>query len=193
MSEILFLTGPSGIGKSTLIRKEIHHHQISVGGFFVERVYTPQGKLCAFELCSANTLDLSFLSQECHQFIQFDDGRVRWKLEIFSYFGRQLLRQAAKQSPEIILLDEIGGIELMCLDFMGELMSLLKRPVKIIGVFKSEENYFRQKKNSPMAFNVDKERQQIINEIEKNNGRLLYMNKDNYSKIEKEVKKFIVS
>ncbi|MGX6979869.1 nucleoside-triphosphatase [Vagococcus elongatus] len=193
MSEILFLTGPSGVGKSTLIKKEINRQQVSVGGFFVERVYTKQGKLSAFELCSANTLDLSFMSQKCHQFIQFDDTGTHWKLEIFSYFGRQLLRQAAQQSPDIILLDEIGGIELMCLDFKGELMSLFKKPVKIIGVFKSEENYLRQKKNSPMTFNVDKEREQIMNEIEKNNGRLLYMNKDNYSTMEEEVKKFMTS
>ena len=53
MKKRLFLTGPSGIGKSTIIRQALGPALAYAGGFVTERVSDGEGRLLGYELLPA--------------------------------------------------------------------------------------------------------------------------------------------
>ena len=53
-------------------------------------------------------------------------------MDAFSQLGVSLL------SGNILVLDEIGGIELLCPDFAAALMQVLQQDIPVIGVMKGE-------------------------------------------------------
>ncbi|WP_314061128.1 nucleoside-triphosphatase [uncultured Vagococcus sp.] len=140
----LFLEGPKRIGKSTLLRQQLIAGNYQVGGFYVQRLLSSCHEVTGFQLCSAESILIETSSykwsgEAC--FLRQIDGQMVPDLEVFENFGRQLLEQALNQSYEVILLDEIGGLELQVASFYQPLLTLLKSSKKIVGVYKSTDNY----------------------------------------------------
>ena len=50
MKKHLFLTGPSGVGKTTIIKETLGAQIAYAGGFLTERVTDDSGKLLGFDL-----------------------------------------------------------------------------------------------------------------------------------------------
>ena len=70
-------------------------------------------------------------------FLSFPGGRPVIDWNVFSTLGVTALSLADDcRSP--VILDEIGGIELLCPDFFASLEALLTGSVPIIGVIKSD-------------------------------------------------------
>ena len=115
----LFLTGPIGCGKSTAIANALGDRTSQCGGFLTRRYREPH---LHFTLESPDgTVKETFLD--------FASGKPEVDLAVFS--DRYL-------QGDILILDEIGGIELLVPDFASALEAVLASGIPILGVIKGE-------------------------------------------------------
>lgn len=121
----LFLTGPMGCGKSTALETALGNRLSLCGGFRTRRGLMQGGHPVNFVLESP---DGSFRKA----FLDFSRGFPEVHMEVFSDFAVHLLR------GNVLILDEIGGVELLCPEFMAALESVLHSDVPILGVMKGE-------------------------------------------------------
>ena len=119
MKKRLFLTGPIGCGKSTAISRALGEKVSQCGGFLTRRYREPH---LHFTLESP---DGKFQKT----FLDFAGGKPQVDLTVFS---------EVDFSGSVLLLDEIGGIELLNPAFLAALDALLKTEVPILGVLKGE-------------------------------------------------------
>ena len=115
----LFLTGPIGCGKSTAIQRALGEKISQCGGFLTRRYREPH---LHFTLESPDeTVRKTFLD--------FSGGTPEVDLSVFSHVD---------VSGRVLILDEIGGIELLNPDFTAALDTLLETNIPILGVLKGE-------------------------------------------------------
>ncbi len=126
----LFLTGPIGAGKSSLIRKALGDSINKAGGFVTERIIE-DGVLVGFDLVNLDTdSSLSRL-----RFLTFKSGNVCINDEVFSEFVPRILQEATKKP--FVVLDEIGGFEILIPEFVEAFDKLIESDIPCIGVLKA--------------------------------------------------------
>ena len=128
MKPRLFLTGPSGIGKSTMISRELGERIRRAGGFLTVRDRNEEGRVTGFDIYSADGYGPR------DRFLDMTGERPRVDLEVFSGAGLDYLRRAEERP--FAVLDEIGGVELLNDRFMDELARYLGGSQPCIGVMK---------------------------------------------------------
>ena len=148
MKNLLFLEGPIQTGKSTLIRKCLGAHIADCGGFTSQRLIDANGQTKGFRLVSAaeplTAPAEDFMLNAGHVshagiFKWFAaDGRVITDQSVFDTTGVSLLRSSARRP--FVLLDEIGGSELLCGDFRKTLDAILSSSKPCLGILKLSEN-----------------------------------------------------
>ena len=137
MKKHLFLTGVSGIGKTTIIRQALGSAAGYAGGFITERVADGDGSVEGFDLYPA----AAAIGHDGFDGLRFLDlGTVppRKDNEVFRESAAQMLREAGFYP--FVMLDEIGGFEMLIPQFRNELAQLLNSDAPIIGVIKGAEN-----------------------------------------------------
>ena len=125
MKRHLFLTGPMGCGKSTAIARAVGETLPRFGGFLTKRVLGPDGHARSFCLESPD-------GTKRETFLDFSSGKPEVHLEVFQDLAASLL------AGDVLILDEIGGIELLCPEFSAALEAVLASDVPILGVMKGE-------------------------------------------------------
>ena len=168
MANILFLTGASNVGKSTLIYEVARAAKLNLKGFFARELQQAGANL-GFELCAASQLQVPQPVDPVHIFIDRRVQPAHINPQVFAEFGVALLQDC--QPKDVVLLDEIGGIELLVPEFMQALQALFLKDLTIIGVFKAEVNYQRQQRQQ--HFDVTAQRQQLLQAIAAQQGRVL--------------------
>lgn len=123
----LFLMGPIGCGKSTMIRNTLGRDISRAGGFLTVRI-TDGPKLLGFELVSPCS------PRHGHRFLDFENGALQ-KDRVFSDFGIAYLQTPAS----FAVADEFGGLELLENEFYNALLAFLQSDIPCIGVLKTEE------------------------------------------------------
>ena len=119
MKRRLFLTGPIGCGKSTAIRAALGDNLSQCDGFLTRRYREPHLRFTLESPDGANK----------ETFLDFSTGKPEVNLQVFS---RTFLRGL------VLVLDEIGGIELLNPEFTAALEAVLKSDIPILGVIKGE-------------------------------------------------------
>lgn len=137
MKKRLFLTGPSGVGKSTIIRQALGPSLAYAGGFVTERVTDDRGKLLGFDMLPAAAA-LNGLGFQRWRFLDYGGAKPAKDNEVFRNQGVRLLREA--EYYPFVLLDEIGGFEMLIPQFRDALAELLNSELPIIGVLKGPES-----------------------------------------------------
>lgn len=127
MRRRLFLTGPIGCGKSTLIAKALGGTVRHAGGFLTLRVIEG-GRLAGFDLAAPS-------GQPRERFLSFGAGGALRDERPITRTAPALLREAAER--KFALLDEIGGFELMYPDFYEALTRFFFSGVPCAGVLKA--------------------------------------------------------
>ena len=117
MKRRLFLTGPMGCGKSTAIREALGTRITHCSGFLTCRYREPH---LHFALESPD-------GRIKETFLDFATGKPEVNLSVFS---------EAYLQGNVLVLDEIGGIELLNPDFTAALEAVLKSDIPILGVVK---------------------------------------------------------
>lgn len=119
MKRRLFLTGPIGCGKSTAIGRALGDSLSQCGGFLTRRYREPY---LHFTLESPD-------GTKKHTFLDFASGKPSVDLSVFSKI---------RLEGAVLVLDEIGGIELLNPDFVTALTAVLNSDTPILGVIKGE-------------------------------------------------------
>ncbi len=127
MRRRLFLTGPIGCGKSTLIANALGSSVRLAGGFLTLRV-VEGGRLAGFDLAAP-------CGQPRERFLSFGAGGVVRDERPFTRTAPALLRQAAER--RFAVLDEIGGFELLYPDFYEALTRFFFSGTPCVGVLKA--------------------------------------------------------
>lgn len=128
MKKKLFLTGPDRSGKSDMIHRALGDQIRQAGGFVTIRERDAQGNVLSFDLMPADG------SGQPERFLEFVDGKPVSHMEVFSQSGTRLLRQGANRP--FVVLDELGGVELLDDSFVRALVTLLRGDTPCIGVLK---------------------------------------------------------
>lgn len=137
MKKHLFLTGPSGIGKTTIIRQALGTAAGYAGGFITERVTDGDGRVEGFDLYPAAAV-IGHDGFDGQRFLDLGTVPPRKDNEVFRESAAQMLREA--EYYPFVMLDEIGGFEMLIPQFRNELAQLLNSDAPIIGVIKGAEN-----------------------------------------------------
>ena len=129
----IFLTGPIGCGKSTLIKNTLGENISVASGFVTERVFET-GELKGFDIVS---LGVRKNLQECSRmrFLTLCGNEIKKNDEAFSVFAARLLDEASERP--FVIIDEIGGFELLIPEFMKAFEKFLISKTPCIGVLKS--------------------------------------------------------
>lgn len=192
MYKHLFLEADSGAGKSTLIRKIIAPYINQVGGFTSQRLQNKNDETIAFRIVPAHDLRLATPYEDTPESIFriiTEDVRGLNKPEIFESEGLKYLTN--NQDKKLILLDEIGGIELRNDAFRDKLHEVLAGDIPCIGVIKQNQKAARmscQDGKTPVTVQYNMElREKMLNEY---NCKILQFERNNPA-VEHEVHNFI--
>lgn len=119
MKQRLFLTGPIGAGKSTAISWALGEKLAECGGFLTRRHREPH---LHFTLESPD-------GKYRKTFLDFPEGKPEVDLSVFSNICLM---------GKVLILDEIGGVELLNPEFAAALEAVLNADIPILGVIKGE-------------------------------------------------------
>lgn len=147
MIKNLFLFGSIGAGKSTVIRQSLIPHLPEVGGFYVQRILRNK-ELVAFSLKPVDNKSDYQLTREVNNLVGLDnlflhaDDQGNWQRDdhVFQNSGAVCLRNSRQDHKKLILLDELGGIELHNQVFMAEVYKTLNSSTPVLGVVKAPAN-----------------------------------------------------
>lgn len=150
MSQNIFFEGPVRSGKSTALRKALLPHFSEVGGFVVQRLVGSNGHPAAYRLAGITdpaaflAVDAPYTGGETDIFLRLPSRE--FDSAVFEAKGIELLDRS--QDKRILLLDEIGGLELLIPSFRDRLISLLQGETPCVGIMKE-----RQKSREALVYN----------------------------------------
>lgn len=153
----LFFEGPVRSGKSTIIRRALLPYLENLGGFVVQRLLDENNAPVAYRLIGLETIhclgaqgksmflavDAPFASLTADDrkgiFLWTDPRRIR--LQAFDSIAHEIVAESTDTSGScnILLLDEIGGVDLLFPVFREAVMSVLQGSTPCIGVIKEIE------------------------------------------------------
>ena len=136
MKRHLFLSGPAFCGKSGLIRQTLGRKLQAAGGFCTELSAAEDGSLLGCSLMPA-AMAGGAEGYEKELFLDLRTTPVSHDSEVFRQSGVKLLEEAVWYP--FVVLDEIGGIDVIIPVFRMALDSLLQSELPILGVVKSVE------------------------------------------------------
>lgn len=188
----LFLEADSGAGKSTLIRKIIGPYINEVGGFTSQRLQNEKDETIAFRIVPAHDLRLAVPYENTPESIfRIITENVQGlnKPEVFESEGLKYLTD--NNNKKLILLDEIGGIELRNDAFREKLHEVLEGDIPCIGVIKQNHKAAKMscrdgKTPVTVLYNMEL-REKMFNEY---NCKILPFQRNN-QEVENEVNNFI--
>ena len=128
MKKNLFLTGDKGCGKSTSVAAALGENLGKAGGFLTVRQLGEDGDALAFWLRQPGRDDGQMI-------IDYSRQPYTMHPEVFETLGLGLVKQA--HNYDYVVLDEIGGFEILTDSFLDALMELLQSDVPCIGVVKA--------------------------------------------------------
>jgi len=148
MTKHLFITGKRLSGKSSLIQKCLWPYLEVTGGFFIQRVFS-SGEYAAFRMIPLHTgepyrLNMEDGSTNLDNVIVAREAGGCWHSypQIFETTGVECIKETLRSGRKILLLDELGHIEMEATYFQKEVFRALDSPVHVLGVLKDGTNSF---------------------------------------------------
>lgn len=195
----LFIEGDIGIGKSTAILRHLGEHMARAAGFGTVRtyeiaedgVYKRRG-FCHYPAKDMKKVDDIFCADNRGNFIWIDDDlNFSYKAEVFEEYSLQLLE--AKPEDRFILMDEIGGFELLNENILQTYMRILDGDLPCIGVLKSRANKNSTKRNLELSNRLDIAYERFREYMKsKPEVVLLKAYRDRIDDLEEDIKQFLV-
>lgn len=135
MGRTLLLTGKSGVGKSTLTKALFEQLQGKVGGFYTEEIQGPGGRK-GFRVVTL---------EGRAQIVAHVDHRSRSKIGRYGVdvaaidrVGAKVIMQALERYP-IILIDEIGKLQLFSSNFQSAVLKAIGSPCQVIAMMMQDD------------------------------------------------------
>lgn len=188
----LFLQGDIRVGKSYLLKQALRPHRGNAGGFYVEKK-TEEGQCVSYILRSVRKDRLrqrsAFPPEQV--FLSREDGGWKFHPEVFDGWAADLLEQEMADPPAVILLDEIGGMELACRRFTEVLYRLFDSGVPCVGVYKQQKNAMAQSSSMNTGTGYEQNRRRLVKRLVEGNGRILTLNHQNAESVREQVESFV--
>lgn len=130
---VILLTGRPGVGKSTVIKTVVSRLGHGAGGFYTREVRIA-GKRTGFEIVSlaGKTVLLATKSPDITFTTEIPFGKYRVNLAAIELLAVPSLHQAVKQG-QIVVIDEIGPMELLSEKFYQAVREILDFPALVLG------------------------------------------------------------
>ena len=193
MGKFLLLTGESGEGKTTLLFECLRSWHCQMGGFYSQRLIREDGTTMGFRMVPAKEdwiPAVPYNKGMTNVFIEWTEQGFHKNLDFFQTTGMDILRSSAES--RLLLLDEIGGVELLVPEFMKEILDCINGPVPCIGVLKSRRNLESMKTRIPIQTDPHKLLQDLEEKLEKrSDGRIIPFERERKEHIRAEIMDFL--
>jgi len=150
MSENILLTGKPRIGKTTIIQKFVQRCPVTVGGFFTSEI-RERGERVGFTIEAIRSWESENQdgSTEKYRAVMAHKnsrsphrvGRYGVNISSIETVGIAALSDAIKRA-KIIVIDEIGRMEMYSPLFQKEVLNVLDCPLPVLGVIQVKRNPF---------------------------------------------------
>lgn len=130
MKRIYLLTGRPGTGKTRLIKEAIAGLGDKAGGFYTEEIRSSDGTRLGFRLVTLDgqKVNLAHMNIKSRQRV----GKYGVDVEAMNRVGVPALEKAL-QSCQLIVVDEIGKMELFSNSFKEMVLRILNSDKKVLG------------------------------------------------------------
>lgn len=149
----LFLEGNIGVGKTSLILDQLRNFSGNVAGFISVRLVNESEETVAFALQDVRKAFASVQHIDQTQIPSKDiflRGNKSYRTVDLSVFSRiESFLQDAMQA-DVVVLDELGGIEMQVERFRQAVYPILQSEIPCVGTFKSCQNYQHMKQHVSM-------------------------------------------
>lgn len=138
MTKNLLLTGRPGVGKTTLIRESIDRLGVRCGGFYTQEIRT-RGKRVGFSITSLTGVKgvLAHVDINAPERV----GRYGVNLDDIERVGVCALEEAL-ENCDLIIVDEIGRMELYALSFRDVVIRCLDSRTPVLGTIQERREPF---------------------------------------------------
>jgi nucleoside-triphosphatase len=138
MGKSLLLTGPSGIGKTTIIRKVIQALGNRAGGFYTEEITGPGGRH-GIKLITLYREEVTIAHKDYGAPRYPRVGRYGVDTAALEKVGVNALKRAIKRN-RIVIIDEIGLMELHSRKFLDVVMGGIMGEAHIVGTIMAKSH-----------------------------------------------------
>ncbi len=140
----LFICGLPGSGKTSLVSKVIENNlsAFNFGGFVTHEI-RKEGKRMGFKIITIPDEEEAILAEKGLS-SPYRVGSYGVSIENLEKFGCQAIRKAL-ENKRIIVIDEIGKMELFSQKFKQVLVSALNSPHKVLATIMGHKNEFADK------------------------------------------------
>ena len=203
MPKHLFIEGPIQEGKSTLIRRMLSGRLDEVGGFSSQRLLNESGTTVGFRIVpAAEAMELTrkYKSGLSDVFLFFGGERKKVDKDLFKGAPLDYLTGNKKGNvsnrggsirKKLILLDEIGGVELTVPEFRKALYDVLEEEIPCLGVLKLEASNRNMCRNALIEDGCIDFHRMLREDFKRLDAELLTFSRGNSDMIESKVKKFL--
>jgi len=136
LGRTLLLTGHPQSGKTTVIRKLVAELGARAGGFYTQEIFGPGGRQ-GFELFTLDGQRVTLAHKDLRGPKIPLVGRYGVDVEALEKVGLPAL-QAAAAAGKIVIVDEIGKMELLSPRFRDLVLQLILGPATVIGTILSK-------------------------------------------------------
>lgn len=162
----IFLEGEPGIGKTTLVRQVAGGiSYLSIGGFYTAEI-REQGKRVGFRIQTFDGLSTILSHKKYHSGPRV--GKYRVDMPAFERIGVAALEKALAEA-EVILIDEIGKMELFSRRFKDTLIRCLDSPKSVLATVMLRPHPFtdqlKQRSDVKLLEVTLENRHRLVNEL----------------------------
>ncbi len=191
MERYLFLQGPPRVGKSTILRNALLPQESSVSGLMVQRL-REDGQVCGYRACAVHgelpTLEMAYVEDLDGVFLY----RGKSFPDVLEHTVSRARALCAEDSCRIIILDEIGGLELSSSAFMQSLEAIMALGKPCLGVFKSRENLAQVIARLGLPPRIFRQSEKVYRRIEAG-GKILDVSESNLAETIQTVANFVAA
>ncbi|MEN3013448.1 MAG: NTPase [Endomicrobiia bacterium] len=141
MAKNLFISGKPGVGKTTLVIEIFNKYPEKFGGFYTKE-FREGGVRKGFLICTTDGKKEVFASKDFKS--KYKVGSYGVNLEVLETIGVKSLIEAL-ETKEIILIDEIGKMELFSEKFKEIVLRCLVSSKKVLATLKFTSDSFTDK------------------------------------------------
>ena len=136
MQRVYLLTGRPGTGKTSLIKQAVADFEGRAGGFYTEEIRS-RGTRLGFKLVTldGNEAILSHIDFDK----RFRVGKYGVDIRSLEQVGVSALRRA-EQQDDLIVVDEIGKMELLSADFRDAVLKIIGGGKRVLGTIMLDSN-----------------------------------------------------
>ncbi len=154
----IFITGAPGVGKTTLIHTLLKELSVPAGGFYTQEMRNSKGTRTGFKICTLNNQEGVLAAVNLSS--RYRVGKYGVNLQDFERIGVTSIVKALAES-HLIVIDEVGKMELFSRQFQNILLKVLDSPKTLLGTIMLRDNAFTR--------NIKKRDDTVVVNLTRNN------------------------